>query len=64
MKWQTNQSAYGEQLSKSVYFAPQQENSGCPRACVMKSGYNAQWEFVVYGLWYATTDYDELPMSP
>ena len=40
-------------LSNSVYFAPQQENSGCPRACVMNSVYNAQWEFVVYGLWYA-----------
>ena len=29
MKWQTNQSAYREQLPNSVYFAPQQENSGC-----------------------------------
>ena len=40
-------------LSNSVYFVPQQENSGCSRACVMNSVYNAQWEFVVYGLWYA-----------
>ena len=40
-------------LFNSVYFVPQQENSGCSRACVMNSVYNAQWEFVVYGLWYA-----------